>query len=895
MLDKSKSSKNSSKDKTDIEENSTKTVGKSSRAVTKKGASSTSLKEKDIKTKSDAPKKVTSKPVVKSEKNEILFETIQTTDLKTAEKINDLKNEVKVEVKENVKKTTTRKTAPAKSSIKAEPKQEKTILKAQSEKVSKIEIIPKTADIEIVAKGAEVNEDEKKLTPAKKAPVAKKTASKVSAAAKTTAAKTSVAAKAKATTATEKKTVAKTAKTQAKATGTKSKSEQIKDTVKKVVEKVDKSEITNFNTFLFHQGKNYETYNILGSHLKTDGNKKGVQFATWAPNAKDVYVVGDFNEFELDDKYKLERITENGLWKGFIQGIKSGDRYKYCMISKDGKEGDYKADPYAIQTELRPDSASIVYGAKEFKWTDQKWIEYRNNINVLEQPLNIYEVHLGSWKTKKDGEFLTYEEIAKELPKYVKEMGYTHVEIMPLVEHPLDASWGYQGTGYYSPTSRYGSLEGLKKLIDKLHELNIGIIMDWVPGHFCKDSHGLYKFDGTPTYEYQEEWRAENKGWGTCNFDLGRPEVKSYLISNALYWYREFHVDGLRVDAVSSILYLDYSRSHGEWVPNKHGGNGNLEAIDFLKELNKAVFLEYPTALMIAEESTAWPNITKPTDKEGLGFNLKWNMGWMNDTLEYVQIDPLYRSNNHRNITFAMMYNYAENYLLPLSHDEVVHGKKSLLGKMWGDEWNQFAGLRAFMGYMMGHPGKKLTFMGCEFAQPIEWREYEDLEWNLVDDLEMHKKTQLFFKDLNHLYQNNKSFWELDHDYRGFNWIEADNSEQNILIFTRRSRNDEDTLVFVINFAPNVYYDYRIGVPFLGEYEEVFNTDDKKYGGSGQIMGETLCAEKVQFQKQPYSLKIKVPPMATLVLKVSKIAMEQKDVVEELPVKEVYELKESSK
>ena len=555
------------------------------------------------------------------------------------------------------------------------------------------------------------------------------------------------------------------------------------------------------------------------------------------------------------DEYKLERITENGLWKGFFEGIKSGDKYKYCIIAKNGEKGEYKADPYAIQTELRPDNASIVYEPKNFKWNDKKWIDKRNKINVLEQPLNIYEIHLGSWKTNKDGGFLTYEEISEELPKYVKEMGYTHVEIMPLVEHPLDASWGYQGTGYYSPTSRYGEIEGLKKLIDKLHELNIGVIMDWVPGHFCKDAHGLYKFDGTPTYEYQDEWRAENKGWGTCNFDLGRPEVKSYLISNALYWYREFHIDGLRVDAVSSILYLDYSRSDGEWVPNKYGGNGNLEAIDFLKELNKAVFAEYPTALMIAEESTSWPNITKPTAHDGLGFNLKWNMGWMNDTLEYVQIDPKYRKDNHRNITFAMMYNYAENYLLPLSHDEVVHGKKSLIEKMWGDEWNKFAGLRAFVGYMMGHPGKKLLFMGCEFAQLIEWREYEQLEWNLIDELEMHKKTQLFFKDLNNLYINNKAFWELDHDYNGFNWIEADNNEQSILIFTRRSRNDDDTLVFVINFTSKVYYDYQIGVPFLGTYEEVFNTDDSKYGGSGQIMDEILTAEKVSIPKSTIFFK----------------------------------------
>ena len=672
-----------------------------------------------------------------------------------------------------------------------------------------------------------------------------------------------------------------------------SKAKEIKNVVKKAVEKVDKTEITSFNTYLFHQGKNYETYNILGSHIKTEKRKKGVQFITWAPNAKDVYVVGDFNNFEVKDEYKLEKITENGLWKGFFVEARDGDKYKYCIIGKDGEKGDYKADPYAIQSELRPDSASIVYEAKNFKWNDQKWINQRNKINVLEEPLNIYEVHLGSWKTNKDGEFLTYEEIAEELPKYVKEMGYTHVEIMPLVEHPLDASWGYQGTGYYSPTSRYGKIEGLKKLINKLHEVNIGVIMDWVPGHFCKDAHGLYKFDGTPTYEYQEEWRAENKGWGTCNFDLGRPEVKSYLISNALYWYREFHIDGLRVDAVSSILYLDYSRSQGEWVSNKYGGNGNLEAIDFLKELNKAVFLEYPTALMIAEESTSWPNVTKPTNNDGLGFNLKWNMGWMNDTLEYVEIDPKYRKNNHRNITFAMMYNHAENYLLPLSHDEVVHGKKSLIDKMWGDEWNKFAGLRTFMSYMMGHPGKKLLFMGCEFAQTIEWREYKELEWNLIDDLEIHKKTQLFFKDLNNLYINNKAFWELDHEDRGFNWIEADNNEQSIIIFTRRSRNDEDTLVFVTNFTSKVYYDYQIGVPFLGTYEEIFNTDDSKYGGSGQIIDGTLIAEKEQFQKQPYSLKIKVPPMATLILKVNQIAMEQQvEVIEELSVEEIDELKE---
>jgi 1,4-alpha-glucan branching enzyme len=692
--------------------------------------------------------------------------------------------------------------------------------------------------------------------------------------------------------ATTDKTTKATQKTSQKTSiDTKSKAEQAKTTVKKV----DKSDITNFNTYLFHQGKNYEAYDILGSHIKTEKRKKGVQFATWAPNAKEVYVVGDFSNFEVKDEYKLEKITENGIWKAFVKDAKVGERYKYCIIGKDDELGEYKADPYAIQTELRPDSASIIYEPENFVWNDHSWINQRNKINVLEQPLNVYEMHLGSWKRNKDDGFLTYEEISEELPKYLNEMGYTHVEIMPLVEHPLDASWGYQGTGYYSPTSRYGKLEGLKKLIDKLHQANIGVIMDWVPGHFCKDAHGLYKFDGTPTYEYQDEWRAENKGWGTCNFDLGRPEVKSYLISNALYWYREFHIDGLRVDAVSSILYLDYSRSHGEWVPNKYGGNGNLEAIEFLKELNKAVFAEYPTALMIAEESTAWPDVTKPSVYGGLGFNFKWNMGWMNDTLQYVEIDPKYRKHNHKNITFAMMYNYAENYLLPLSHDEVVHGKKSLMDKMWGDEWNKFAGLRAFMGYMMGHPGKKLTFMGCEFAQTIEWREYSALEWDLIDELEIHKKTQLFFKDLNNLYINNKAFWELDHDYRGFNWIEADNNEQSILIFTRRSRNDQDTLVFVINFTSKVYYDYQIGVPFLGNYKEIFNTDNKKYGGSGQVMDQELIAEKISFHNQPFSLKIKVPPMATLILKINEINMGQDTALtEQLDNEGANEVKENN-
>ena len=896
MQNKRKINEVKNKEEMKIEENINKPI-QQDKKIMEKESSSISTKQRNSKSSGTAQKKITSNEVMKSGPNKVV-------PIIKEKEIIEKNTEAKVQLKskETAKKTSVRKSIGTKTSVKSEEKQE-IALEIQNNKNREIDKtkknIVKEKEAQIVAKSINTQDANDKETTAIKTSTTKNSSSKSVAkttnnkTTETTIAPTNKPISTKRKSPLKKSTQAQNKGVTEKEVKTQSKVEKMKNTVKKVVEKVDKTDITNFNTYLFHQGKNYETYNILGAHIKIEKRKKGVQFATWAPNAKDVYVVGDFNNFEVKDEYKLEKITENGLWKGFSSEVKSGDRYKYCIIGKDGKKGQYKADPYAIQTELRPDSASIVYEPKNFKWNDQKWIDQRNKANVLEEPLNIYEVHLGSWKTNKDGGFLTYEEIAEELPKYLKEMGYTHVEIMPLVEHPLDASWGYQGTGYYSPTSRYGTIEGLKKLIDKLHGENIGVIMDWVPGHFCKDSHGLYKFDGTPTYEYQEEWRAENKGWGTCNFDLGRPEVKSYLISNALYWYREFHVDGLRVDAVSSILYLDYSRSYGEWVPNKFGGNGNLEAIDFLKELNNAVFAEYSTALMIAEESTSWPNITKPTNNDGLGFNLKWNMGWMNDTLEYVEIDPKYRKNNHRNITFAMMYNHAENYLLPLSHDEVVHGKKALIDKMWGDEWNKFAGLRTFMGYMMGHPGKKLVFMGCEFAQTIEWREYQELEWNLIDDLEMHKKTQLFCKDLNNLYINNKAFWELDHDDRGFNWIEADNNEQSILIFTRRSRNDQDTLIFVINFTSKVYYDYQIGVPFLGSYKEIFNTDDSKYGGSGQIMDETLISERAPFQNQPYSIKIKVPPMATLILKVNEINIKQEvKVIEELFVKENDQFKE---
>lgn len=669
-------------------------------------------------------------------------------------------------------------------------------------------------------------------------------------------------------------------------------SNNIKKEVKSKVKKPNPSELNKVNIKAFHDGKNFEAYKMLGSHIKTEKRKKGVRFTTWAPNAKEAYLVGDFNEFKIDENYKLQRIDDEGLWSIFLPQISSGTKYKYCFIDQLDKQLEFKSDPYAIQSELRPNTASIVYELNKYKWNDKKWINKREKINVLEAPINVYEMHLGSWKRNENGEFLTYEQLSEILPKYLKDMGYTYVELMPLGEHPLDASWGYQGTGYYSPTSRYGDLNGLKRLIEKLHDEEIGVILDWVPGHFCKDSHGLYKFDGSSTYEYEEKWKSENCGWGTCNFDLGKSEVRSYLISNALYWIREFHIDGIRVDAVSSILYLDYGKQDGEWIPNEYGTNANLEGIEFLRQLNKAVQAEFTNILMIAEESTAWPNVSKSNSGESLGFNFKWNMGWMNDTLEYIKVDPIYRKFNHDKITFSMMYNYSENFILPISHDEVVHGKKSLVDKMWGDYWNKFSGLRLFSSYMIGHPGKKLLFMGCEFAQFVEWREYEQLQWFLIDQYDMHKQTKEFFKDLNHFYLENKALWELDYDEKGFNWIDADNNSQSILEFVRRSRNDEDTLIFISNFTPVVYYDYKIGVPFLGEYEEVFNTDNSKYGGSGQVMGEVLIGEKSEYHNQPYALKIKVPPMATLVLKIKKI---YKDIEEKTFMKKVTDIAETNR
>ena len=631
--------------------------------------------------------------------------------------------------------------------------------------------------------------------------------------------------------------------------------------------KVSKDEsLLSFDLFL--EGKEHSAYKFMGAHFVTENRKRGVRFTTWAPRSSKIYVIGDFNNWELKEEYSMEKINERGIWSLFLPKLEEGIKYKFAVVNECGNNTVYKADPYAFKSELRPNTASVLTKIKSFRWGDKRWLNKREKEGLDNKPMNIYELHLGSWK-RKDGEFMTYEEISELLVEYIKEMGYTHVEFMPINEHPLDDSWGYQGVGYYSVTSRYGDLNGLKALINKLHKNNIGVLLDWVPSHFCKDEHGLFMFDGSPTYEYEAWWKANNEGWGTCNFDLGRPEVKSFLFSNAMYWINEFHIDGLRVDAVSNMLYLDYGREYGEWEPNIYGGNGNLEAIAFLKELNTIIKKEGKGAITVAEESTSWEGITKPVEEDGLGFDYKWNMGWMNDTLSYIELDPIYRKYHHNKMNFSMMYNYSEKFILPISHDEVVHGKKSLINKMWGDDWKKYAGLRLYASFMMGHPGKKLMFMGCEFGQFVEWREWEELQWNVIEEFDIHRKTKEYFKALNHFYLENSSLWSLDYEEEGFKWIDVDNSEESVLSFIRIGKNKKEKLIFICNFTPEVYYDFKVGVPGLGEYVEVFNSDSLEFGGAGNIMGDSILkATEESFKDFDYSISVKVPPLGTLVLKV---------------------------
>ena len=605
---------------------------------------------------------------------------------------------------------------------------------------------------------------------------------------------------------------------------------------------------------------------MLGAHFMEQNGKAGVRFSVWAPHAKAVSVVGDFNAWDTRT-HTMQKISDGEIWTIFIEGLEEGEVYKYAIEPQWGGPHIMKADPYGFYAEKKPKTASRLYNMKKYKWNDAAWQERKKTHPSYSNPMLTYEVHLGSWRRTLDGGYLSYRELADQLVSYAKKMNYTHIEIMPLCEHPFDGSWGYQATGYYAVTSRYGEPDDFRYFIDTAHANGIAVIMDWVPGHFCKDEQGLRHFDGMTLYESDNEQRAENWEWGTTNFDYGRTEVQSFLISNAMFWFEEYHIDGLRIDAVANMLYLNYGRKDGEWQPNKYGDTGNLEAMDFIKKLNEAIFKFHPNALMIAEESTAWPLISKPVYMGGMGFNYKWNMGWMNDMLAYMSLDPIYRKWNQDKVTFSFMYAFSENFVLPLSHDEVVHGKCSLVSKMPGDYWQKFAGLRGFFGYWMAHPGKKLLFMGGEFAQFIEWNYDDSLDWHLVQEYPMHTKMLEYSRALNKFYKENRPFWEVDFDWNGFEWIDCNDSENSIITFVRKSDNADDFIVVLCNFTPEVRQNYRIGVPKRGDYVEVFNSDAEEFGGSGVKNEGDLHTEDYGWHEREQSLVITVPPMATIYLR----------------------------
>ncbi len=622
---------------------------------------------------------------------------------------------------------------------------------------------------------------------------------------------------------------------------------------------------TDLPLHLFHHGENFKTYELMGAHPVTLNRKRGYVFRVWAPRAQRVSVIGEFNGWN-DDANVMQRMIDGETFELFIPALKEFDAYKFCIVTADGRKL-YKADPYAFHAETPSaciSNASKLFDLKGYKWSDKVYLDKQKNKNIYRSPMNIYEVNLLSWKRKEDGNYYTYRELATELVNYVVEMGYTHVEFMPLTEHPFDGSWGYQVTGYYAVTSRLGTPHDLMYLIDAFHRAGIGVILDWVPAHFPKDAFGLYEFDGEPLYEASQWDRMENKGWGTRRFDYGRNEVFSFLISSAIFFFDKFHVDGLRVDAVASMLYLDYDKNPGEWVPNVYGENKNLEALAFLRRLNEAVFGFYPNALMIAEESTAWPMITKPTSMGGIGFNFKWNMGWMNDILSYIKTDPVYRKHEHNKLTFSLMYAFSENYVLPISHDEVVHGKASLIGKMPGDYWEKFSGVRAFLGYMMSHPGKKLNFMGMEFGQFKEWNYSEGIEF-FLKQYPLHEKLSKMVKELNILYKNTPALYEIEDSWAGFEWLAADDGDRNFLAYQRTDIKGE-TIIVLINFSGSDFYGYKLGVE-QGKYKVIFNSDAERYGGGGTVKKTVYNTTKSYSHGKEYSIEFNLPKLTCVYLK----------------------------
>ncbi|MBQ8827379.1 MAG: 1,4-alpha-glucan branching protein GlgB [Oscillospiraceae bacterium] len=619
-----------------------------------------------------------------------------------------------------------------------------------------------------------------------------------------------------------------------------------------------------FPIHIFHEGTSRTAYDFLGAHKGVKDGKEGVFFRVWAPHAVSVSIVGDFNDWDRS-RNQMTRLPDNSIWEIFLENIEQYFTYKYS-IETSHRSIVMKADPFGTHMETRPATATKYFDLDGYKWNDKRWYDKKSRTNVYKSPMNIYEVHLGSWRTYENGEPFSYVKFAEEIVPYLKDMNYTHIELMPLAEYPFDGSWGYQIIGYYAPTSRYGTPHDFMKMIDILHENDIGVILDWVPAHFPKDAAGLFEFDGDCCYEYSDPLKKEHASWGTRVFDFGKPEVQSFLISNAVYWIEKFHVDGLRVDAVASMLYLNYDRRDGEWRPNKDGGIENYEAVDFLRKLNTAVFGRNPDVLMIAEESTAWPLVTKPADVGGLGFNFKWNMGWMNDGLDYMKLDPIFRANNHNKLTFSFFYCFSENYILPISHDEVVHGKASLWNKMSGAYiTDKFSTLRTFMSYMMAHPGKKLSFMGNEFGQKIEWNYKQGLDWNLLD-YDEHRQILDFSRDLNKFYMDNSPLWQHDDDWNGFAWICHDDYMQSVIAF-RRIDDSGNEVIIVCNFVPVKREGYRIGVPYEGQWQQVLSTDDAKYGGTGEVDNKKKKTEDYSMHGYDQSITIDIPPLSAMFFK----------------------------